>query len=303
MKWYAAHLILYFKAKDCKQRSFHAWENIVLIHARDENEAFAKAEKRGRDELLGDDGSICWGGVPAEMVFAGVRKVTLCEDEEKRPTDGTEVSYIEMEFSSEEAIQKLIVGEAASLKITDGFAEDGAAVETNGAMKADQSQRCKIEPNIRWIHALFRFSPECDHISVPQNAMGELDMMQRDLVGTDGLLAIYIPERTPDSYEVPELRGRVAGAVRLDKMEDGKTIADFSYSEPDGKHWPYGWPCKVVYAPPIADCPELRNIVKEVFPDKRFGEYAKQLFGKPHRLEPEMRARLSREFARLTRLA
>jgi hypothetical protein len=126
MKWYAAHVLLYFRLKNRKQRTFPVWENIVLVHALDKKEADAKAEIRGREELLGDDGTIQWGGTPAQMVFAGVRKATLCKNEARRPTDGTEVSYIEMEFSSEEAFRKLLDGEAASLRITDGFGEDTA---------------------------------------------------------------------------------------------------------------------------------------------------------------------------------
>jgi hypothetical protein len=133
MKWYAAHLILYFRLKEGKQRSFPVWENIVLIRASDEDEAFAKAEERGRDELMGDDGSIRWGGIPAEMVFAGVRKLTLCQDDEKRPTDGTEVSYIEMQVASEEAIRKMVAGEPVSVKMADNFRENEAKVEANGA--------------------------------------------------------------------------------------------------------------------------------------------------------------------------
>lgn len=121
MSWYAAHLILYVKLKDQHQKRFPLWENIVLIKAGSEEEAFAKAEQRGREEEGDDDGSFRWGGKPAEWVFAGVRKLTSCQDPDKRPNDGTEISYTEMEADSREAIEKLVAGQAVSVKVTERF--------------------------------------------------------------------------------------------------------------------------------------------------------------------------------------
>jgi hypothetical protein len=114
--WYTAHLILYVKRKDRPQRRYPIWENIVLIKARTEEEAFAKAEQRGKEDEGDDDGSFRWGGEPARWVFAGVRKLTLCEDPEKRPGDGTEVSYTELEVDSEQAVWKLVRGQAVAVK-------------------------------------------------------------------------------------------------------------------------------------------------------------------------------------------
>jgi hypothetical protein len=119
MKWYAAHLVLYFKRKNRRQKSFPVWENIVLVRARNPDEAFAKADRRGREELQGDDGTIRWNGHPVEMVFAGVRKIVLCQDEHRRPADGTEVSYTEMVFSSEAAIRRLVDGDSVTVTIDD----------------------------------------------------------------------------------------------------------------------------------------------------------------------------------------
>lgn len=123
MKWYAAHLVFYFKLKEDNQATFPVSENIVLISARTEDEAFAKADERARDELLGNDESLRWGGQPAEMIYAGVRKMTTCQFEEERPGDGTEVSYIEMELASEAAIRKFVDGLPVSVMITDAIPE------------------------------------------------------------------------------------------------------------------------------------------------------------------------------------
>ncbi len=121
MAWYAAHLIMYVKLKDRRQHRFPVWENIVLVKAPSEDQAFAKAETRGRSDAGDDDGTFRWGDSPAEWVFAGVRKLTLCQDAGKRPGDGTEVSFTEMELGSLEAIHKLLSGEPLSVRLADKF--------------------------------------------------------------------------------------------------------------------------------------------------------------------------------------
>jgi Domain of unknown function (DUF4288) len=131
MKWYAAHIILYFKLRGRKQSSFRVWENIVLIRAKDADEANAKAEKYGRQEAE-DDESLTWGGHRAKTIFAGVRKVTLCVEPEERPTDGTEITYIEMDLKSEQAIQKLVGMQPVSVEIVDRLADEEPEPSGNG---------------------------------------------------------------------------------------------------------------------------------------------------------------------------
>ncbi len=119
--WYAAHLILCVKVKDGPQKKFPVWENIVLIKANSEDEAFEKAEQRGREEEGDDDGTFRWGGKRASRQFAGVRKLTLCQDSDQRPADGTEVTYSEMEVESEQAVRKLAEGKQVAVKFADEF--------------------------------------------------------------------------------------------------------------------------------------------------------------------------------------
>ena len=123
--WYAAHLILYVKLKDHAQGHYPIWENIVLLKGRTEAEAFAKAEARGKEEEGDDGGSFRWAGKPARWVFAGVRKLTQCEDAEKRPSDGTEVSYSQLEVDSELAVQKLVRGQAVAVTYREECVESG----------------------------------------------------------------------------------------------------------------------------------------------------------------------------------
>ncbi len=120
MSWYAAHLVLYVKLKEHPQDRFPLWENIVLVQANSEEEALAKAEHHGREDEGDDGGTFRWDGKPAQWVFAGVRKLTACQDATKRPTAGTEITYIEMEATTQ-ALAKLLRGEPASVRLVDHF--------------------------------------------------------------------------------------------------------------------------------------------------------------------------------------
>jgi hypothetical protein len=119
MSWNAAHLLMYVRLKNQSQDHFPIWENIVLFKADSENEAFVKAENRGQEDAGDEDGTFRWAGEPAEWVFAGVRKLTSCEDAGKRPNDGTEISFLELEAESSAAIEKLLEGEPVSLRVMD----------------------------------------------------------------------------------------------------------------------------------------------------------------------------------------
>ncbi len=125
-KWFAAHLVLYVQLKDQPQGRCTAWENIVLIKAQSEEEAFEKAERRGKEEAGDDDGTFRWNGKPARWIFAGVRELTSCEDPERRPDDGTEISYTEMQLESEQSVYKLVQGDPVKLQFTDRFAGESS---------------------------------------------------------------------------------------------------------------------------------------------------------------------------------
>ncbi len=121
MSWFAAHLIMSVKLKTKQQRRFPVWENIVLVEADSEERAFQKAERRGRLDEGDDDGTFTWSGQPAAWVFAGIRKLTLCEDSESPPSDGTEISFLEFELDSKEAVRKFAQGRQVSMRSIDRF--------------------------------------------------------------------------------------------------------------------------------------------------------------------------------------
>ena len=83
MSWYAAHLILHVQLKKQHQDHFPVWENIVLIKADSEEEAFAKAEQRGHEDEGNSNGTFRWNGQPAAWAFAGIRKL-VCVPRSRR---------------------------------------------------------------------------------------------------------------------------------------------------------------------------------------------------------------------------
>jgi hypothetical protein len=119
MTWYAAHIVMSVRFKEPPQDRFPVWENIVLIEAETEEEAWEKAERRGREEEGDSGGSMTWGGRPAEWVLAGVRKLCQCVDPTERPGDGTEVSYVELELASASALAGFVEGRPVSVFVND----------------------------------------------------------------------------------------------------------------------------------------------------------------------------------------
>ncbi len=104
-----------------------------------------------------------------------------------------------------------------------------------------------------WIEPLFYFGRDIDHIAVTPNAEGVLDEMSKELLATGDLIAIYIPEGSENAATIPSTRGRIVGAVRLVEMREGTSTADYADVdiETDKIRWPHGWPCEVVYCPPV----------------------------------------------------
>src|SRR3989442_6952758 len=67
--WYAAHIVMYVTFKDGAQDHYPVWENIVLIEAPTEDEAFSKAEVIVRAGEGDSDGSFRSNDRPATCNF------------------------------------------------------------------------------------------------------------------------------------------------------------------------------------------------------------------------------------------
>ena len=115
IQWYAAHIVMAVKLLDGEQTEFPIWENIILISAISDDEAYDKAEIRARKDEGDDD--FTWGGIPAKWEFAGIRKIVSCVDPEQRPDDGTEFTYSTLTFDSEDDLNLFVDGKEVQLTI------------------------------------------------------------------------------------------------------------------------------------------------------------------------------------------
>ena len=116
MIWYAAHIVMQMVLDN--KNDVLAWENIVLIHAQTVEDAYSKADAAGRAGEGNSNGTMEWDGVPARMVYRGTRRlvnISSSTDIENSPSDGCEVTYMQLEFESDEALENFMVG--------DGFAQ------------------------------------------------------------------------------------------------------------------------------------------------------------------------------------
>jgi hypothetical protein len=164
-----------------------------------------------------------------------------------------------------------------------------------------------MDPDIRWIEAVFGprrpVRAKLNHICVPEIGRSALLEMAEELVGTDGLVAFYMPEGTEEIYQPGSERGRVICAVQLIPMPPGKRVEDYSCKDWDGSvRWPIGWPARAVHVCPEGKCPSLREHVESLFGSGSFGGYTARFQRGPFRLESPMRQRLNSDVSEFTRL-
>jgi hypothetical protein len=116
--WYTAHIIMSVQFDNqADQTTYPVWENIVLIQAPSEDEAWERAEQIGRDEQTDGSDGFRWKNKPARWVFAGIRKLIECrsDDPKDRPVHGAEVSYSQMIVPDKESLIKLANGRPVSV--------------------------------------------------------------------------------------------------------------------------------------------------------------------------------------------
>lgn len=121
MRWFAAHIVMMVKIKEQKQDDFPVWENIVLIKAASEAEAYQQAEDLGRKDEGDDGGTFRWGKLPAMWVFAGVRKLTECALFDDRPESGDEITYTEFWFKTKNDVKRFVEGKASAAVVNDRY--------------------------------------------------------------------------------------------------------------------------------------------------------------------------------------
>lgn len=127
MKWFAAHNIFYFRFKDGVQDTYPVWENIYLIEADGFDEARDKAAALGQQSAGDSSGTLHFVERPAELVFAGVRKVVSCVEEDERPKDGTEITYSDFEVADRASLDDLAQGRSVVVRYGSTSLEDDEA--------------------------------------------------------------------------------------------------------------------------------------------------------------------------------
>jgi hypothetical protein len=120
MTWYAVSAILAFRFKEGEQDVWPVWENVYLVSAESPEAAEEKAAVVARRAAGDDDGSLTCGGRPATREFCGIRKVMTIASPPLspvgEPVDGAEVTYSELELSSQRELQDLVDGKAVVVK-------------------------------------------------------------------------------------------------------------------------------------------------------------------------------------------
>jgi hypothetical protein len=151
----------------------------------------------------------------------------------------------------------------------------------------------------RYLTALYGLRPNQTHIAVPELGEERLHQMAADLVASEDLVAIYVPLGTEEDYRPGNMRGRVVGGVRLVPMPKGKSTRDYFFDDLDGSpRWPVGWPCRVVYAPAVEECPLLRSIVDAAHKPNSFQPYVSRLKRALFQVDRKVADRLDAWFTR-----
>jgi hypothetical protein len=116
MAWFSATLISVIRLRSGEQDSYPVWEDICLIEAPNDDEAFRLAEELGKSRDS-DDSTLTLNGEPAKMSFLGVRKVarvinSLDAPEDAPPLHGSEIAFSKYNISTSSDLEKLVLGES-----------------------------------------------------------------------------------------------------------------------------------------------------------------------------------------------
>jgi hypothetical protein len=117
MPWYAASIVENTIMHGEFDNLYRLCESVILIYAKDDNEAWDKAEKAGEESAAIPEG-LWWRGKEATRgEFVGVRKLTLLSNpkdvgkKEDEPGDGAELTYSYFEVVGEDELKKFVNGD------------------------------------------------------------------------------------------------------------------------------------------------------------------------------------------------
>jgi hypothetical protein len=116
MIWYTAHIIesIEFKAESKK---CIVYENMIMIHAADGDEAWEKAEAYGKTIT---DSDLYWDDQEATQRYIGIRKIVAISNSHSAGNSldqFAEVTYQQYELADKNDLKKLIDGEEISIRL------------------------------------------------------------------------------------------------------------------------------------------------------------------------------------------
>jgi hypothetical protein len=117
MTWYAATIVSVVRVRTGKQKSFPVWEDVCLIEATSDDEAFQKAEALGKSREI-DDQTTTLDDIPASVMYLGVRKVGRIINpfpeapDESPPRHGSEISFSKYTLASEKDLDLMVQGKS-----------------------------------------------------------------------------------------------------------------------------------------------------------------------------------------------
>jgi hypothetical protein len=126
MTWYGASLIFATKVVDGEQEKIPISEEVYLVHAPDDEEAWQIAKEIGRhDQLIND--KVEFNGRVARREFLGIRKlrsiynpVSMDDIDQEPPTNGSEITRSNFEVVGQESLDDLMNGKPVTVLYVDG---------------------------------------------------------------------------------------------------------------------------------------------------------------------------------------
>ena len=135
--WYAAHVLLTTELLEGELDYCPVWENIYLIHATSAEEAWARAEKLGQQDIEVTSEGLTFDDKPARWRFVGVRSLMECLE---TPGDGVEVAWMQYTVQNRAGLDRLMQSKPECLILEpQGIDENGDAYHPE--LIADSEER------------------------------------------------------------------------------------------------------------------------------------------------------------------
>jgi hypothetical protein len=114
---YCAHIVMTVIYKNKKQTNYPTWENIYIISAGSDEEAWRKATQIAHRQEGDSEGSFKWDGSVAKWQFEAIRKLVKCDTPSKQGEflDGAEITYNEYIFEDKFTLLAFCKGEQIRL--------------------------------------------------------------------------------------------------------------------------------------------------------------------------------------------